>query len=73
MHLLPFFPYTSDDGFSVVDYRKVDEGQRNVGGYPRLGEDVELVFDLVINHASPPLTSIFENFLLIKLRATSSS
>ena len=25
IHLLPFYPWTSDDGFSVVDYRKVDE------------------------------------------------
>src|SRR5689334_3284767 len=24
IHILPFFPWTSDDGFSVVDYRKVD-------------------------------------------------
>ena len=23
VHLLPFYPWTSDDGFSVVDYRKV--------------------------------------------------
>ena len=24
LHILPFHPYTSDDGFSVVDYRKID-------------------------------------------------
>ena len=24
IHVLPFFPYSSDDGFSVIDYRKVD-------------------------------------------------
>ena len=24
IHLLPMFPYTSDDGFSVVDYKKID-------------------------------------------------
>src|SRR5215510_11699205 len=24
IHILPFYPWTSDDGFSVVDYRKVD-------------------------------------------------
>ena len=24
VHILPFYPYSSDDGFSVVDYRAVD-------------------------------------------------
>ena len=24
VHILPFYPWTSDDGFSVVDYRQVD-------------------------------------------------
>ena len=24
VHILPFFPYSSDDGFSVIDYRQVD-------------------------------------------------
>ncbi len=52
VHVLPFFPYSSDDGFSVIDYRQVD---------PRLGdwEDVRalatgyrLMVDLVINHVS---------------------
>lgn len=52
VHLLPFFPYTSDDGFSVVDYRQVDSA---VGGWDdiaRLGEKYRLMFDAVINHIS---------------------
>ncbi|HIP71113.1 MAG TPA: sugar phosphorylase, partial [Anaerolineae bacterium] len=24
IHLLPFFPYSSDDGFSVIDYKQVN-------------------------------------------------
>ena len=24
IHILPFFPYSSDDGFSVIDYRQVN-------------------------------------------------
>ena len=24
IHILPFYPWTSDDGFSVVDYRQID-------------------------------------------------
>jgi glucosylglycerate phosphorylase len=52
VHILPFHPYSSDRGFSVVDYREVD---------PRLGtwEDIEqlglryrLMFDGVFNHIS---------------------
>jgi sucrose phosphorylase len=52
VHLLPFFPWTSDDGFSVKDYRAVDP---TVGGWrdvERLARDFELMFDAVINHAS---------------------
>ncbi|WP_345324443.1 hypothetical protein [Candidatus Villigracilis proximus] len=29
IHILPFYPWTSDDGFSVVDYRKVDSSLGN--------------------------------------------
>jgi glucosylglycerate phosphorylase len=52
IHILPFYPWTSDDGFSVVDYRKVD---LNLGDW----EDISsmrshfcLMFDGVINHIS---------------------
>ncbi len=52
LHILPFFPYSSDRGFSVIDFETVD---------PHLGswEDIEalesryrLMFDGVINHIS---------------------
>lgn len=52
LHILPFFPYSSDKGFSVINFTTVD---------PRLGtweniEDLEtrykLMFDGVINHVS---------------------
>jgi sucrose phosphorylase len=49
---LPFFPYSSDDGFSVIDYRQVnpDWGEwRDIGA---LHQDFDLMFDLVINHCS---------------------
>ena len=52
MHLLPFCPYTSDDGFSVTDYLAVDPA---VGGWEdiaELGQSFDLMFDLVLNHAS---------------------
>ncbi|MFP4542425.1 MAG: alpha-amylase family glycosyl hydrolase, partial [Opitutales bacterium] len=52
VHLLPFFPWSSDDGFSVIDYRKVEPKNGRWDHVVRLGEDFELMFDLVLNHCS---------------------
>jgi len=52
VHLLPFFPYSSDDGFSVTDYRKVDPSLGDWSHIERLGESFQLMFDLVLNHCS---------------------
>ncbi len=52
VHLLPFFPSTSDDGFSVVDYRAVDPAVGDWTDVAALGRDFELMLDAVINHAS---------------------
>ncbi|MBS8226425.1 sugar phosphorylase [Vannielia litorea] len=52
VHILPFFPFTSDDGFAVVDYRAVNP---QVGDWPdirRIAEEFKLMSDLVLNHVS---------------------
>ncbi len=52
VHILPFFPYSSDDGFSVIDYGEVDPA---VGDWPdvhRLGDSFRMMFDFVVNHCS---------------------
>ncbi|NWL88540.1 alpha-amylase [Paenibacillus sp. 79R4] len=52
IHLLPMFPYTSDDGFSVTDYRAIhpDLGSwEDIGGFL---DDYRLMFDFVANHVS---------------------
>jgi len=52
VHLLPFFPYSSDDGFSVIDYRAVDPALGtwdDVAGFKPM---YKLMFDAVINHIS---------------------
>ncbi len=62
VHILPFYPWSSDDGFSVIDYRRVDEvlgGWREVR---RLADDYLLMFDAVINHASVQ-SEWFQHFL----------
>ena len=52
IHLLPFFPYSSDDGFAVIDYLEVNP---ELGDWEDLGaiaEKFNLMVDLVINHVS---------------------
>lgn len=52
VHLLPFFPYSSDDGFSVIDFRRVDPKLGDWQDLDRLGQSFGLMFDLVLNHIS---------------------
>lgn len=52
IHILPFYPWSSDDGFSVKDYRAVDAALGDWKDIERLGQSFRLMFDGVINHAS---------------------
>jgi glycosidase len=52
VHILPFFPWSSDDGFSINDYRSVDPNLGDWQDISRLGTTFRLMFDGVINHAS---------------------
>jgi sucrose phosphorylase len=52
VHLLPFFPYSSDDGFSVIDYRQIAAGSGTWTDVAALGQRYRLMFDAVINHIS---------------------
>jgi glycosidase len=52
IHILPFFPWSSDDGFSVKDYRKVDPVLGDWKDIEKLGKPFRLMFDGVINHVS---------------------
>ncbi|KHE67226.1 sugar phosphorylase [Halobacillus sp. BBL2006] len=52
VHILPFYPYTSDDGFSVQDYLKVNPELGEWQHIHQLAEDYDLMFDAVINHIS---------------------
>ena len=51
IHILPFFPSSSDDGFAVVDYESV---RTDLGDWPdiRFAKDFDLMVDLVIGHCS---------------------
>ncbi len=52
VHLLPFFPYSSDDGFSVKDYRAVNPESGTWNDITLLGSNFKLMFDWVLNHVS---------------------
>jgi len=52
VHLLPFFPSSSDDGFAVIDYYSVDPALGTWDEVARLGRQFDLMFDAVINHVS---------------------
>ena len=52
IHLLPFYPYSSDDGFSVIDYKQVNPALGTWDDVARVGQNFHLMFDGVINHIS---------------------
>jgi hypothetical protein len=62
IHLLPFFPYSSDRGFSVVDYTRVDPKMGTWEDVRSMGLDYALMFDAVLNHCSSK-SRLFINFL----------
>ncbi len=62
IHLLPFYPSSSDDGFSVIDYKAVDPEFGDWKHISEIGRDFRLMFDAVINHISAH-SSWFQGFL----------
>ncbi|MEC7257737.1 MAG: sugar phosphorylase, partial [Pseudomonadota bacterium] len=52
VHILPFFPFTSDDGFAVTDYRAVNPQLGDWADINRIGARFHLMSDLVLNHVS---------------------
>ena len=52
VHLLPIFPYSSDDGFSVIDYRAIRTPLGDWQDVKHLGQKFDLALDFVLNHCS---------------------
>lgn len=52
LHILPFFPYSSDDGFSVVDYKAIDPRLGAWEDFRHLAQSRKIMVDGVINHIS---------------------
>lgn len=61
VHILPFYPFTSDDGFSVLDYSSVNESLGDWDHINVIANNYSLMADLVVNHCSAR-SPWFENF-----------
>ena len=61
VHILPFYPYTSDDGFAVVDYSQVNPELGKWSHIDSISKRYKLMADLVINHVSSN-SQWFKNF-----------
>ncbi len=62
VHILPFFPSSSDGGFAVIDYKRVDPQFGDWDHIRRIARDYHLMVDLVLNHVSSQ-SSWFQHFL----------
>lgn len=61
IHILPFFPYSSDGGFSVIDYSQVNDNLGDWSDIELLSKNFDVMADLVVNHCSQR-SRWFENF-----------
>lgn len=61
VHILPFFPFSSDDGFAVMDYLVVNSSLGEWEDIEAIGKQYKLMADLVINHMSSR-SRWFDNF-----------
>ncbi|TFH02646.1 MAG: sugar phosphorylase [Calditrichales bacterium] len=62
LHILPFFPYSSDRGFAVMDFEEVDPELGTWDDILDLKSDFQLMFDGVFNHVSSK-SRWFQEFL----------
>lgn len=62
VHILPFFPFSSDDGFSVIDFKQVNPDLGTWKEIQAIAKENRLMADLVINHASAK-GEWFKNYL----------
>jgi glucosylglycerate phosphorylase len=62
VHILPMYPYTSDDGFSVIDYYSINEELGTWEDVKSLAADYDMMYDAVVNHISKS-SEWFQGFL----------
>lgn len=52
VHILPYYPYTSDGGFAVSDYEKINPDLGDWSDVTEISQDYQIMADLVVNHCS---------------------
>jgi len=62
VHILPFFPFSADDGFAVCDYYEVNPSLGHWQDIENIASEYRLMADLVINHCSDQ-SQWFKNFI----------
>ena len=62
IHVLPFFPYSSDDGFAVKDFKQVNSEHGDWKDFKKISLSFKTMIDLVINHCSSE-NKLFIDFL----------
>jgi glucosylglycerate phosphorylase len=62
LHILPFYPYSSDRGFSIISYAEVDPHLGTWDEIAELASSFRLMFDGVLNHISSK-NRLFQKFL----------
>ncbi|MCK5507618.1 MAG: sugar phosphorylase [Desulfobacterales bacterium] len=62
IHILPFSPFSSDDGFSIIDFYSVNPELGSWKDIKKLSTGFKLMFDLVLNHISSK-SSWFNKYL----------
>ena len=62
VHVLPFFPYSSDDGFAVKDFKTVNSEHGDWDDFKKISSNFKTMVDLVINHCSSE-SELFKDFL----------
>lgn len=62
VHILPFYPWSTDDGFAVKDFFAVEPAYGTWADLARLGGRFDLMFDAVFNHMSAE-SAWFQRFL----------
>ena len=62
IHILPFYPSSSDDGFAVIDFFKTDKKHGSWNDLKKISENYNIMTDIILNHASSE-SKWFKNFL----------
>ena len=62
IHILPFYPSSSDGGFSVIDYFKTDSKYGSWRDINKLSKNYKVMVDIVLNHGSRK-SKWFKNFI----------